>query len=77
MTTERRSHFIARNGAVFATSAWGDFYLTPGDIEKMVAAWSTHPHDRPPFARAVCEEMLADLIAARDGADAIQLDIAA
>lgn len=77
MTCSREPHFFARDGAVFARSAWGGFFLTHHDVEKMVAAWSTHPDERPPFARAVCEEMLADLILARDEADAANLDIAA
>jgi len=65
--------FFVREGHVFAASQWGGLYLAPGDIEKMIAAWSQHPDNRPPFARAVCEEMLADLRRAVDEAQPQEL----
>lgn len=77
MTCDREPHFIARAGSVFATSTWGCFYLTPHDVEKMIVAWSSHPDDRPPFARLVCEEMLADLLTAKAEAEAEPMDMAA
>lgn len=70
--------FFARNGSVFADSMWGGHYLTPGDVDRMISAWSVHPADRPLTNRAVCDDLLPWLLKARDEAYAqLDLEIAA
>lgn len=70
--------FFARDGGVFASSQWGGLYLTPGDVGRMVEAWSEHPADRPLTNRAVCDDLLPWLLKARDeAAEQLELDLAA
>lgn len=34
------SRFYARNGDVFMVSAWGGYFLTRGDEQRMLALWN-------------------------------------
>ncbi len=74
----KQPKFFARNGSVFASSQWGGMFLTPGDVDRMIASWSVHPEDRDALARAVCDDLLSWLLKASDeAAQQYEMEIAA
>lgn len=61
------SRFYARNGDVFMTSAWGGYYLTREDEQRMLTLWRTPTGDA--FTDAIRNELADELEAAMADAE--------
>lgn len=62
------SRFYARNGDVFMTSAWGGYFLSRADEQRMLTLWRAETGDA--ITDTIRAEMADELEAAMADADA-------